>query len=46
MEKSNIVGVAKEESTSELWHKRLGHMTGRGLKILAQKKLLHGIKGT
>ena len=46
MEKSDIVAVAKEESTSDLWHKRLGHMTERGLKITVEKNLLPRIKGT
>ena len=46
VEKSDIVGVAKEEPTSDLWHKILGHMTERGLKFLAKQKLLPGIKGT
>jgi hypothetical protein len=46
LQKSDIVVVTKEEPTTYLWHKRLGHMTERGLKILVEKKLFPGIKGT
>jgi len=44
MEKSYIVIVTKEEFTIDLWHKRLGHITERGLKFLVEQKLLLGIK--
>ena len=46
VEKSDIVGVVKEEYTSELWNKRLGHMTKKVLKILLEKNILPGINGT
>ena len=46
VEKSDIVSVAKEDSTSDLWHRILGHMTERGLKILAETEILPRIKGT
>ena len=46
MEKSDIVGLAKEESTSDLWHKRIGHVTEIWLKIVVEQNLLPGIKGT
>ena len=43
IEKSNVV-VAKEEISADLWHKRLGHMSEKGLKILVGKSLLPGLK--
>ena len=46
VEKLDIVCFAKEESTTYLWHKRLGHMIERGFKILGGQKLFPGIKGT
>ena len=46
MEKTYIVGLVKEESKSDLWHKILGHMTKWGLKILAEQNILPRIKGT
>lgn len=45
MQKSDIVIVAEEPATDS-WHKRLGHVTERGLKILAEKNLLPVIKST
>jgi len=39
------VSGAYGNSNLELWHKRLGHMSKRGLQILAQKILLSNIKG-
>ena len=33
------------DSDSELWHKILGHMTQRGMYILAEKDLLPEVKG-
>ena len=46
VEKLDIVVVAKEESTIDLWHKRLEHMIERGFKILVEQKLFPRIKGT
>ena len=42
--KSNVVVIAKEEASLDLWHKRLGHMSEKGLKILVGKNLLLGLK--
>ena len=42
--KSNVADVAKEETSPDLWHKHLGHMTEKGLKILAGKNLLPSLK--
>ena len=39
----NIVG---NEVQTELWHKRLGHMSEKGMQILAGKQLLSEVKGT
>ncbi|RVW62633.1 Retrovirus-related Pol polyprotein from transposon TNT 1-94 [Vitis vinifera] len=33
-----------DDSTFELWHNRLGHMSEKGLMILAKKNLLSGMK--
>ncbi|RVW84651.1 Retrovirus-related Pol polyprotein from transposon TNT 1-94 [Vitis vinifera] len=40
---SNINAV-DDDSTVELWHNRLGHMSEKGLMILAKKNLLSGMK--
>ena len=42
-EKSNLA-LSKEEISADLWHKRLGHMSEKGLKILVGKSLLPGLK--
>ena len=42
--KSNVVVVAKEETSPYLWHKHLGHMSEKGLKILVGKNLLPGLR--
>ena len=34
------VNAVEHEASSELWHKRLGHMSEKGLDILAKKQLL------
>ena len=39
-----MVVVAKEEISPYLWHKRLGHMSEKGLKNLVGKILLLGLK--
>jgi hypothetical protein len=43
-EKSDVVVVAREEISSDLWHKCLGHMSEKGLKILTGKNFLPGLK--
>jgi transposase InsO family protein len=40
-DEANIVG----DSNGELWHRRLGHMSERGMHILAEKEFLPDIKG-
>ena len=42
--KSNVVVVAKEETSPYLWHKRFGHMSEKGLKILVGKNLLPSLR--
>ena len=42
--KSNVVVVPNEEMSPNLWHKRLGHMSEKGLKILIIKNLIPGLK--
>jgi transposase InsO family protein len=40
------VNFVENETSTELWHKRLGHMSEKGLQVLAKKQLLPNIKGT
>jgi hypothetical protein len=37
--------VVENENSIELWHKRLGHMSDKGLQILAKEQLLPNNKG-
>ena len=36
--------VAESASNSSLWHNRLGHMSVKGMKMLAAKEVLKGLK--
>ncbi|RVW62457.1 Retrovirus-related Pol polyprotein from transposon TNT 1-94 [Vitis vinifera] len=38
------INVVDDDSTFELWHNRLGHMSEKGLMILAKKNLRSGMK--
>ena len=40
-DEANIVG----DSNGELWHRRLGHMSERGMHILAEKDFQLEVKG-
>jgi hypothetical protein len=40
------VNVVENETSTELWHRRLGHMSEKGLQVLTKKQLLPNIKGT
>ena len=40
----NIATVVEGASNSSLWHKRLGHMSVKGMKTLAVKGVLEGLK--
>ena len=40
----SIINTVDDDSTIELWHNRLGHMSEKGLMILAKKNLLSGMK--
>jgi len=42
--KSDLATVTKEGNSTDLWHKHLGHMSEKGLKILVGKNLLPGLK--
>ena len=33
------------DSVGQIWHKRLGHMSEKGLHLLADQKLLPEVKG-
>ncbi|CAL5350460.1 unnamed protein product [Camellia sinensis] len=37
---SNSLNAAEDETSPNLWHKRLGHMSEKGLQILAKKSLI------
>ena len=39
------VNITETSSSIELWHKRLGHISEKGLHSLAQKDLLPEVKG-
>ncbi|KAJ4721123.1 Retrovirus-related Pol polyprotein from transposon TNT 1-94 [Melia azedarach] len=40
----NSINTVKNKDTIELWHRRLGHMSEKGLIVLAKKNLLSGMK--
>jgi hypothetical protein len=42
--KLDVVVVAREEISTYLWHKHLGHMSEKGLKIIVGKNLLLCLK--
>ena len=39
-----MAAVAESASNSSLWHNRLGHMNVKGMKMLAAKGVLEGLK--
>ncbi|KAG8364646.1 hypothetical protein BUALT_Bualt18G0019000 [Buddleja alternifolia] len=39
------VNAAVNNSSIELWHKRLGHLSQKGMQLLAKKKLLPDVNG-
>ena len=43
---NGVMNALEGDSSIELWHKRLGHMSGKGLQILSKKEFLPGMKGT
>ena len=40
----NITAIAESASNSSLWHNRLGHVSVKGMKMLAAKGVLEGLK--
>ena len=38
------INLVESETLSGLWHKRLSHMSERGITCLAKKNLLAGVK--
>lgn len=42
--KLDLAVVTNEGNSADLWHKRLGHISEKGLKILVGKNLLPGLK--
>ncbi|XP_047268802.1 uncharacterized protein LOC107871373 isoform X1 [Capsicum annuum] len=40
------LNAVREEISVDLWHKRIGHMSEKGLEILAKKSLISFSKGT
>ena len=41
---TNLVNASESNNMSELWHKRLSHISEKGLDCLAKKSLLQGLK--
>ncbi|KAF2291302.1 hypothetical protein GH714_022364 [Hevea brasiliensis] len=41
---ASVAVVSQESETTMMWHYKLGHMSERGLKILAERNLLPGLK--
>ena len=39
----DVVNTVEKDNTVELWHKRLSHMSEKGIKILGKKNVLSGI---
>ena len=39
-----ICNAVEDENVVELWHKRLSHMSEKGMGLLAKKNLLSGVK--
>jgi hypothetical protein len=42
---ASCVNALQKEDACALWHKRLGHMSEKGMTVLVKKKLLKGVKG-
>ena len=40
----NVVNVVDCDNSSDLWHKRLSHISEKGMNYLAEKNLLPGLK--
>ncbi|XP_073153536.1 uncharacterized mitochondrial protein AtMg00300-like [Henckelia pumila] len=38
-----IASIGSGEESTVLWHRKLGHMSERGMKILSERKLLPGL---
>lgn len=43
--RGDVIAIAKNEIYTELWHKKLVHISENGLQILAKKYFLSNIKG-
>ena len=43
-ESRDIISVADSSVDSKLWHRRLGHMSEKGMKLLASKGKLSDLK--
>ena len=41
---SEVNAIEEEEKTSTLWHQRLGHLSEKGMKILASKGSIPDLK--
>jgi hypothetical protein len=40
-----LASVAMQASVADLWHQRLGHASGRALKLMAENRLAVGLEG-
>ena len=41
-----VVNTLENDLSTDLWHRRLGHMSENGLQVLSKKELLARMKGT
>ena len=41
-----VVNALEDDTSTELWHMQLGHMSEKGLQVLFKKELLLGLKDT
>ena len=40
----DLVNLVENDTSSELWHRKLSHMSEKGIDSLAKKNLLSGVK--
>ena len=42
---NGVLNIAENDTSAELWHKRLGHMSEKGMHALARMDYLPELKG-
>ena len=40
-----VVNAVENDGAMELWHKRLGHMSEKGMSVLSKNEVIQGIFG-